>query len=417
MTLQLPLLRTLGRHQGGVHCAAFEPSGHVAITAGADESINWWDSLPLPVRVLKRAHSHTITSAAITRDGRKLITGSYDKRCVAWHFESCAKLWVASIEEDSHPIVGVCTAGSRDATVVTCDMAGVVKFLDIENGFLLRALRLDCVGYALSFAVWGSTVVVAGGLKLGDIRDRADAARGALYASHLDETKEGVLTPGPIQSLLLPLCEGRGAVMAVAISSSPTPVAGRTVSQSLAVAFEADPVDTGRMRGSLLLLYDGATMEVRRRLDGHRMTVCSVAWLPEDGGNRWLISGSIDRTLRLWHTPSGGCVLQVGHNSPLSCVSASPRLDRLITGCEDGSCRLWQLRWEVIKPSFFATRWAVLDVKFLWERGRARLIEGAHPLGSLLERSYEIADEIPRAGGLFQLIMSYVPGSCSCAPL
>lgn len=76
-----------------------------------------------------------------------------------------------------------------------------------------------------------------------------------------------------------------------------------------------------------------------RTLRGHNAKVtCVCAY------HSTVISGSDDRTIRLWNTSSGRCIRVLeGHTSPIRQVAVSPSGRHLISGDHDGEIRIWDL--------------------------------------------------------------------------
>ena len=89
-----------------------------------------------------------------------------------------------------------------------------------------------------------------------------------------------------------------------------------------------------RMRGAQLVAPGGP---LKATMEGHsQMVHCSVV-LP-DGR---FVSGSYDKTLRVWDAASGACerVLE-GHTSSVVCVSVLPD-GRVVSGSSDNALRMW----------------------------------------------------------------------------
>jgi WD40 repeat protein len=76
-------------------------------------------------------------------------------------------------------------------------------------------------------------------------------------------------------------------------------------------------------------------------LEGHTNSVCAVAMTP-DGGRA--ISGSDDKTLRLWDLATGACLKVLeGHTDDVNAVSITPDGERAISGGRDKTLRVWDL--------------------------------------------------------------------------
>ena len=88
---------------------------------------------------------------------------------------------------------------------------------------------------------------------------------------------------------------------------------------------------------------DGTARELR----GHEDMGFPVAVSPDA---RWLVTGSADRTVRLWDLAAAdpGATPRVlrGHEGPVTTVVVSPDGCWLVTGSRDRTARLWPMRVE-----------------------------------------------------------------------
>ena len=97
-----------------------------------------------------------------------------------------------------------------------------------------------------------------------------------------------------------------------------------------------------------LRLWELATGRCVRTFDGHTGYVNSVTFSPD---GRWALSGSGDKTVRLWELATGQCVRTFeGHTEGVNAVSLSPDGRWALSGGDDKTLRLWELDWECEFP-------------------------------------------------------------------
>jgi WD40 repeat protein len=124
--------RTLTGHSDGVTAVAVTPDGRRAISASYDRTLKVWDldqtSFGLEERTLT-GHGSGVRAVAVTPDGRRAIPASSDKTLKVWDLSTGKEL--ASIVLDGSLY---CLAVATDGlTIVTGDGAGSVYCLRYEE--------------------------------------------------------------------------------------------------------------------------------------------------------------------------------------------------------------------------------------------------------------------------------------------
>ena len=108
------------------------------------------------------------------------------------------------------------------------------------------------------------------------------------------------------------------------------------------VAFSPDGsrVVSGSRENSVRI-WNAITEEIERVLEGHSYGVTSVAFSPD--GTR-VVSGSEDKSVQIWSAITGELerVLE-GHSRPVWSVAFSPDGTCVVSGSEDASVHIWDL--------------------------------------------------------------------------
>jgi len=88
-------------------------------------------------------------------------------------------------------------------------------------------------------------------------------------------------------------------------------------------------------------VWDLETGACLRTLEGHSGRVNGVSITPD---GRRAVSGSEDKTVRVWDLETGACLhVLLGHNHFVNCVSITPDARRAVSGGRDAAVRVWDL--------------------------------------------------------------------------
>jgi len=334
------LLTTLHGHLAGVYDVQFSPDGRWITTRSNDGLVKIWNVAAIRGEV-RTGHEGRIFQATLTEDGRALVCSDKGPARL-WRLDPDGDGGAPRIFEDDAPVRKACLDPSG-RLLVTGTNAGGIRLRSVEDGTAVWSVAphkreisalafLDAGDRIASASIDGSALVLDAvtGRELfrlegheGTVEDLAVTPDGARILTvggdgvvRLFRSEDG----RPEGSLALP---GAGQLLSIAI---------RPDGGVAAVASRGD---------RSIRLVSIPDLRVLEEMHGHGRAVTTVAWFPD--GSR-VVSGSEDRTVRLWDPATGENTLTLsGHTQQVRSVSVR-RDGTIASGDDDGVVRIWAVR-------------------------------------------------------------------------
>ena len=242
-------------------------------------------------------HADGVSSVAVTPDGARIVTGSWDKTARIWDARSGAEIAVLTGHVDGVSSVAGTPDGSR---IVTGSWDKTARIWDARSGAEIAVLT-GHTGLVKSVAVTPDSARIVTGSVDWTVRiwDAASGAAIAVLKGHTD------------------------IVTSVAV----TPDGARIVSGS---------------EDKTVRIWDAGSQAEIAVLKGHTDGVSSIAVTP-DGAR--IVTGSFDETARIWDARSGAAIAVLrGHTDSVKSVAVTPDGARIVTGSWDKTARIWDAR-------------------------------------------------------------------------
>ncbi len=329
-------LRTLTGHTGGVGSVAVSADARVAVSASTDRTVRVWDLAGGACLRTLTGHTGAVGSVAMSADARVAVSGGVDKTVRVWDVGSgdCLQTltghsqWVQSVTVSADARIAV--SGSPDKTV---------RVWDLVSGDCLRT-KTGLGDWVRSVALAADARVAVSGGSDASVRVwEVPTARGyrAGWSYARPRSADDLLTGAAVVELAVHRAEtllvARDGVAAAAQLRIARAIPG----------YRRDPRLVGLWRQLAAL---GARSRFRdawpqHTLTGHAEEVRSVA---VSADARFAVSGSWDKTVRVWDLAGGVCLrTMAGQAGPVFSLAVSADARVAVSSSWDKTPRVWDL--------------------------------------------------------------------------
>ncbi len=391
------LVRTLTGHTDWVWSIECSADGKTLYSTGEDRTIRVWDLTDGSCRMAIRAHHQRIWTLALAPDGQHLVSGSEDRKIKIWdlHYAKCLKTmagysnriesiafapkrgWLISGHQDRtiriwdlrrftciHTLVGhtdavTTIAISPDSNYLASNsLDSTIRIWNLDNLTCQHAIDIQSKSSwscAMVFSLDSRQLMTGGdddrlkildvetGTQISSLRpgnDRSSPSHSErIRAVAICKTRNLLVTAGESQLWIADLQTGE-CIQTIAAHALPL----------TCVTFSAD----GRYLASGSIdktakIWDTHTWECLQTLVGHHSWVLEIAFSPTpvtygDRTAYQLISGGCDRFINRWEIATGECIYTyIGHTNWVWSLAYSLDGLTLASASEDETINIWDL--------------------------------------------------------------------------
>jgi len=333
-----PLLRTLEGHRSWITSVAITLDGQRVVSASYDYTLRVWNlATGQELRTLK-GHSDWINGVALTPDGQCAVSASRDKTIKVWDLASGRELRTLVGHCDSVTSVALTPDGQR---VVSASRDRTLKMWDLATGQELRTLKgHNNVITSVAITLDGQRALSASNDNTLRVWDLATGQELRTLKGHSYWVNSVALTP-----------DGERAISAshdhtlkvwdLATGQQLRTLIGHKDSINSVVLTHDGECAISASDDKTLKVWDLTTGRELRTLKGHNSYVKNVALTPD---GRHAVSASSDTTLKVWDLVTGRKLrTSEGHRGAVNSIVLTPDSQRAVSASDDKTLKVWDL--------------------------------------------------------------------------
>jgi WD40 repeat protein/tRNA A-37 threonylcarbamoyl transferase component Bud32 len=325
-------------HREAVRAVAFAPDGRHILTGSADHLVRLWDCQTRGKPHLLRGHAGTVLAVVFSADGQRGASASADHTVIVWDLKR--KEALRALKGHTGPVHGVDFSPKGDL-ILTGSADGTARLWQTDGGKEIHQYAGQGEVRAVAFSPDGATVLLGRGSL---IRGEAELwqVKGGRLARLPHQSEVLGVAYSPDGTLLLTGGKDRAARLWQAATGVP-------LGRPLWHPQDVQAVDFGPTR---TVLTAGGDQTVRvwgvavdgPRAEWRRGQTTALALSP-DGKSSLLATHFKEGQTRFLDGATAEPVgVPVKLSSPVSALALSPDGSRFLTGSEDGTVLLWDVK-------------------------------------------------------------------------
>jgi WD40 repeat protein len=295
-------------HTGQVNSVSFSEGGSIAISAGDDGTVRFWDVESGRETLKLAGHDGAVNCAVLSRDGTFALSGGADGTVRLWH--AIKATCVRVLEGHKGPVKSVAIY-PLGGYVYSAGADGTVRMWQMSTGKCPRILKKH---------------------------------KGSVNAVAVDAEGKAAITAGSDGTVRLWRCDKGKEVGKLIGHRGPVYCAAFNRDGAFAISGSED-------RNAII--WDVEGQKIVKTLEAHHAAVKSAS-ISSD--NRSAATGGADWTLRIWDIDGAEAVLTIeDEEQRITSTVFQPGADFVLAGYSGGAMRLWNARTGRLARTFGGT--------------------------------------------------------------
>eukprot|EP00658_Telonema_sp_P-2_P023521 TRINITY_DN19432_c0_g1_i1.p1 TRINITY_DN19432_c0_g1~~TRINITY_DN19432_c0_g1_i1.p1 ORF type:complete len:422 (-),score=78.60 TRINITY_DN19432_c0_g1_i1:398-1663(-) len=328
------LPKTVARHElsgfrGPVTHVCFHPVVPLVAASGEDGTVKVWDYESGQFEKSLRGHTNAVQYLAFDPSGNMLASCSADLSIKIWDFNSYDNL--KTLNGHEHNVSGVCFIPPGDY-IASCSRDTTIKIWEASTGFCTKTLtgHDDWVRRVIASAD-GKLLASCSTDQTIRLWDPDSGTCTAVLRGHTNVIETIAFAPESSHNIIRASVQGGAGE-----DEPPATEQGPTTSGAQACRYLVSG-----SRDKTVRLWDLTTQQCMRTLEGHDNWVRGVVF---HSSGLHLISSSDDKSIKVWSLENLRCVrtLQEAHPHFVSCLDFNQRFPMLVSGGIDQKVKIWE---------------------------------------------------------------------------